>query len=168
MAYHAQFEHWIAAPLDEVFAFFASPRNLPRIMPAWLDVRIEEAAIVPPPDASCANFAGVGSTLLASYRALPFAPFRIHSTARIVGFAMNEFFSDVQDRGPFESWHHRHEFAAETRNGILGTRLRDRIEYEVGPEPLAWVLNALFIAPQMRRTFAYRQCAIERLLVGER
>ena len=122
---------------------------------------------MPAPDASSGDFAGPGSTLLASYRAVPFLPFRIHSTARIVGFAMNEFFSDVQDRGPFQNWHHRHEFAAETRNEISGTRLRDRIEYEVGYEPLGWVLNALFIAPQMRRTFAYRQRAVERLLVGE-
>lgn len=161
----AQFEQWIPVRLEEVFPFFADPRNLPRIMPAWMDVRIEDATIVPLPNAPSGGFAGPGSTLLASYRAIPFAPFRIRSVARIVDFAMNEFFADVQDQGPFRSWHHRHEFASETRKGTLGTRLRDRIEYEIGLEPLGRVINLLFIAPQMRRTFAYRQKAVEGLLV---
>ena len=101
---------------------------------------------------------------VASYRALPFLPFRIRSEAEIVGFGLNEFFADVQTKGPFRSWHHRHEFRAENRGGIPGTRLRDRIEYEVGLEPMGRIINALFIAPQMRRTFAYRQRAVERFL----
>ena len=135
MSYHAQFEHWIAAPIEKVFAFFADPDNLPRIMPAWMQIKFEEITIVPPPG-SPANFAGVGKTFLASYRALPFLPLRIRSEARIVGFGMNEFFADVQTKGPFRSWYHRHEFAVENRGGIGGTRLRDRIEYEIGLEPV--------------------------------
>ena len=166
MPYRAQFEQWIPVPIDEVFRFFADPRNLPRIMPAWMNVTIEDAMIVPPPNSSSSDFAGQGSTLVASYRTLPLAPFRIRSQARIVGFAMNDFFEDVQDHGPFRSWRHRHEFALETRNGISGTRLRDRIEYEIGFEPLGWILNMLFIAPQMRRTFAYRGRAVERVLAS--
>jgi ligand-binding SRPBCC domain-containing protein len=166
MPHRAQFEQWISAPLESVFRFFATPGNLPRIMPPWMKVRIEEATIVPPPNSSSAEFAGAGSTLLASFRPIPFLPFRIRSEARIVGFAMNDFFADVQDQGPFRSWHHRHEFAAETRNGTLGTRLCDRIEYEIGFEPLGWILNLLFIAPQMRRTFSYRQRAVKRFLVS--
>lgn len=163
MAYRAEFEQWIGAPLDMVFRFFANPRNLPRIMPAWMEVKIEEATIVPLAGSPSEGFAGPGSTLIASYRTVPFVPFRIRSQARIVGFAMNDFFADVQDEGPFESWHHRHEFAAETRNGSVGTLIRDRVEYEIGFEPVGRVVNALFIAPQMRRTFAYRRRAVERM-----
>ena len=165
MPYHAQFEHWIAAPLEKVFAFFADPMNLPRIMPAWMRIKFEEITVVPPPSGS-AHFAGVGTRFLASYRALPFLPLRIRSGAEIVGFARNEFFADVQGKGPFRSWHHRHEFASESRSGIMGTRLRDRIEYEIGLEPVGRLVNALFIAPQMRRTFAYRQRAVERFLIS--
>ena len=165
MPYQTQFEHWIAAPLEKVFAFFADPMNLPSIMPAWLDIRFEEAVIVPAPGV-LAHFAGVGTRFVASYRALPFLPLRIQSEAKIVGFGLNQFFSDVQTKGPFRSWHHRHEFVAESRGGISGTRIRDRMEYEIGFEPLGRIVNALFVAPQMRRTFAYRQGAVERLLVS--
>jgi len=166
MPYHAEFEQWIAVSLEEVFEFFADPTNLPRIMPAWMRVQIEEIATVPPLGSSTSHFAGEGTRFLASYRALPFLPMRIRSEAQIVGFGLNEFFADVQSKGPFRSWHHRHEFAEENRGGIPGTRLRDLIEYEIGFEPMGSVVNALFIAPQMRRTFAYRQHAVERFLVA--
>jgi ligand-binding SRPBCC domain-containing protein len=164
MPYHAEFEQWIPAPLEKVFEFFGDPMNLPRIMPAWMRVRIEEITIVASRGFSSARFAGEGTRFLASYRALPFLPMRIRSEVQIVGFGLNEFFADVQSEGPFRSWHHRHEFAAENRNGISGTRLRDRIEYEIGYGPIGSMVNALFIAPQTRRTFVYRQRAVVRLL----
>lgn len=166
MPYHAEFEQWIPAPLEKVFEFFGDPMNLPRIMPAWMRVKIEEITIIAPRGFSCARLAGEGTRFLASYRALPFLPMRIQSEAQIVGFGLNEFFADVQSQGPFRSWHHRHEFATENRDGISGTRLRDRIEYEVGFEPLGRMVNALFIAPQVRRAFAYRRRAVERFLVA--
>jgi len=154
----------MAAPLEKVFAFFADPMNLPGIMPAWLEIRFEEMTIVPPPAGAPTYFAGVGTKFVASYRALPFFSFRIRSEAQIAGFGMNEFFSDVQTKGPFRSWHHRHEFTAENREGVIGTRVGDRIEYELSGGPLGGIVNSLFIVPQMRRTFAYRQKAVERIL----
>jgi ligand-binding SRPBCC domain-containing protein len=166
MRYRAEFEHWIPLPLERVFAFFGDPANLPRILPAWMQVRIEKTSLVAPPDApSGMTFAGAGSSLLASYRALPFLPFRLRSEARIVAFRMNSFFVDVQGAGPFRSWHHRHEFVSDVRDSVGGTLVRDRIEYEIGFEPAGRLINALFIGPQMRRTFAYRQQAMERLLL---
>jgi len=42
-------EHWVNADLKRVFAFFSDPRNLPRLMPKEMDVRLEELTLVPPP-----------------------------------------------------------------------------------------------------------------------
>ncbi len=166
MPYHAEFEQWIPSPLEKTFEFFSDPMNLPRIMPAWMRVKIEEITIIAPRGFSSPRFAGEGTTFLVSFRALPFLPVRVRSEAQIVGFGLNEFFADVQSQGPFRSWHHRHEFAAESREGISGTRLRDRIEYEIGFGPIGSIVNALFIAPQMRRTFAHRQRAVEQFLLS--
>ncbi|HEX9111957.1 MAG TPA: cyclase, partial [Terriglobales bacterium] len=58
-----------------------------------------------------------------------------------------------------------HEFVSDCRDGVVGTLVRDRIQYEIGFEPAGRLINALFIATQMRRTFAYRQQAVERLLL---
>ena len=165
MAYRAQFEQWVPLPLEQVFRFFGDPRNLPRIMPEWMQVELEDVTIVPPPDSPPgSHFAGAGSSLKASYRAAPFLSYRIRSEARIVGFGLNEFFEDVQASGPFKSWHHRHEFAAEERDGVNGTRLRDVIDYEVGFGFLGTIGNAMFIRRQMESTFAERQNKLPQLL----
>ena len=142
-------------------------------MPPWMDVRIERETIVRPPasqlaalppGANAPRIAGAGSELEASYRAVPGLPMRIRSVAIITAFSMNHFFEDVQGKGPFKNWHHRHEFEAQTRDGIAGTIIRNIVDYEVGFSALGRIANALFIAPQMNRTFHHRQQAVDRLL----
>jgi ligand-binding SRPBCC domain-containing protein len=143
-------------------------------MPAWMHVRIEREKIVPPPaselsvlppDADVSRIAGAGSELEASYRAIPGMPMRIRSVAIITAFSLNHFFEDIQGKGPFKSWHHRHEFAAETRDGVLGTLIRDLVDYELAFGSLGTLADALFIAPQMNRTFVQRQKKVAQLLV---
>jgi len=45
--FHGQ--QWLAFPVERVFAFFANPANLPRLMPASQKARVEEAILVAPP-----------------------------------------------------------------------------------------------------------------------
>src|SRR5579862_3405410 len=78
------------------------------------------------------NPAGVGTTIVTSFRVLPLLPVRARWIARITEFEWNRYFSDVQDTGPFKSWHHRHEFATAIQQGTGGTLIRDVIDYEVG------------------------------------
>ena len=47
MLHHVQFEQWVAAPLDRVFLFFGDPSNLPRLMPRWMQVKLDGMQIVP-------------------------------------------------------------------------------------------------------------------------
>ncbi|HEY5214106.1 MAG TPA: SRPBCC family protein, partial [Acidobacteriaceae bacterium] len=42
-------EQHLPYPIETVFAFFADPANLPRLMPAWQRARIDHATFVPPP-----------------------------------------------------------------------------------------------------------------------
>lgn len=168
MSYQFRAEHWLAVPLEKAFSFFADPGNLPRLMPAWMQVEILRVNIVPPPGmepitatvTDSVPIAGAGSELVASYRVLPFLPFRIQSIALITEFVMNEHFADVQKRGPFRSWYHRHQFAAATHNGLNGTLVQDIVEYDIGFGWLGRVAQTLFVGPQMRRTFAFRQRAL--------
>ena len=108
--------------------------------------------------------AGVGSTIVTSFRVFPFLPLRATWIARITEFEWNHHFADVQDKGPFKNWHHRHEFRAEARDGVAGTLVRDQIEYEVGFGPVGRVGNAIFIRRQMLQTFAERQKVLPNLL----
>jgi ligand-binding SRPBCC domain-containing protein len=168
VASHLQFEQWVPFPIEHVFAFFSNPENLPRIMPPASGTKlitVSRAPVPPPPpDSTGDKAAGVGSTIVTSFRLFPFLPVRAQWIARITEFEWNHYFADVQDKGPFKRWHHRHEFRAEAREGMAGTLVRDVIDYEVGFGFLGAIANALLVRRQMQTTFARRQQTLPALL----
>jgi len=114
MRLYFETEQWLPYPTELVFAFFANPENLPRLMPPWQRARIEEAVFAPSPPRPTDSprypgiAAGNGTLLTIGFRPFPFAPFRIPWEARIEDFRWNEGFCDVQLRGPFKYWRHCH------------------------------------------------------------
>jgi ligand-binding SRPBCC domain-containing protein len=176
MTYGAQFEQWVPVPIEQVFLFFANPGNLPRIMPPATGTELLRVDLVPPPGAAeelatitdHPPLAGAGSELVTAFRVLPFLPLRAQWVALITEFEWNHHFSDVQKKGPFKRFHHRHEFAAEIRNRVEGTAVRDVIAYEIGFGFLGALAQRFFVARQFRNIFAYRQKALEGLLAGKR
>jgi ligand-binding SRPBCC domain-containing protein len=167
MKHHMEFEHLVPFPLERVFAFFANPENLPRIMPASSCAQLIALNRVPPPEVagvSSEKAAGVGSSIVTSFRGFAFLPIRRRWVARITEFEWNRYFADVQEEGPFKRWNHRHEFASAVRDGAGGTLVRDVIDYEVGLGFLGSIANAFFIWPQMQSTFAERQRRLTNLL----
>lgn len=163
-----QFEQWVPFPVERVFAFFSNPENLPRIMPASSGTKLIVLTRVPPPTPPLGltndKAAGVGSTIVTSFRVVPFLPLRARWIAHITEFEWNHYFADVQDQGPFQRWHHRHEFRPETREGVSGTLVRDVIEYEVGFGLFGALVNAIFVRRQTESTFAQRQQVLMELL----
>jgi ligand-binding SRPBCC domain-containing protein len=171
MSYCVEFAHWVPCSHEQVFLFFADPYNLPRIMPSSHATRIERLALQPPPPPPRSNsvlplgpLAGVGSEIATSFRIAPPLPFRRLWVARITEFEWNDHFADVQVEGPFARWLHRHELAEEVRNGISGTMVRDRVEYEIGFGVLGPLAQTIFVDRQMKSTFAHRQRVLEGLL----
>jgi ligand-binding SRPBCC domain-containing protein len=167
-----QFEQWVPVPLERVFLFFANPRNLPRIMPPENGTELIRLKLVSPPrlaeeDASNTDrtwLAGVGSEIVTSFRVIPFLPLRAQWIALITEFEWNHHFADIQEQGPFKSFHHRHELTVEVRRQATGTIVRDVINYDLGFGWLGTLAQKLFISRQLQRTFEYRQRALEKLL----
>jgi ligand-binding SRPBCC domain-containing protein len=168
MPQHLEFEQWVPFPLEHVFAFFSNPENLPRIMPASSGTRLialnRKPAPAPPAGSSSDEAAGVGSTIVTSFRVFPPLPIRAQWIARITEFEWNHHFADVQDKGPFKSWHHRHEFRVEMHEGVTGTLVRDVIEYEIGFGFLGLIANSFIVRRQMASTFSQRQRTLLQLL----
>jgi ligand-binding SRPBCC domain-containing protein len=172
MGYHAQFEQWVPVPVERVFLFFANPGNLPRIMPPETGTALIRVNLVPPPGVSPVRatvtdeepLAGAGSEIVTAFRVVPFLPFRVRWIALITDFEWNHYFVDVQKKGPFKSFRHRHELRAEARSGVSGTTVRDSIEYEIGFGFVGELAQKFFVARQLQRTFEYRQKTLERLL----
>ncbi len=172
MPHLAKFEQWVPAPLERVFLFFANPGNLPRIMPPRTRTELIRLNLVAPVGMAAASatitdgprLAGAGSEIVTSFRVVPFLPLRAQWIALVTEFEWNHYFADVQKKGPFKSFYHRHELAAETRNQVNGTVIRDVIEYDVGYGWLGQLAQKFFISRQLRQTFEYRQTEIKRLL----
>lgn len=163
-------EQWLPYRLELVFAFFANPENLPRLMPSWQKARIEEASFAPPPPrpVGVPRFpgivAGAGTRMTISFRPFPYSPVRMPWEAEIDEFAWNDHFCDTQHRGPFAFWHHCHRLQPETRDGWPGTLLRDELEYVLPLGPLGGLAQKTFMPAQLRSIFAYRQKRTAELL----
>ena len=168
MSQHIQFEQWVAIPIEKVFLFFANPNNLPRIMPPNTGTRLDALKLAAPPlgpgIANRDGLAGVGSEIVTSFRLFPFLPLRARWIALITEFEWNHHFADIQKKGPFKRFRHRHEMSGEMRNGVSGTVIRDAIEYDAGFGILGDLANKMFIVPSLKKTFEYRQNTLEKLL----
>jgi ligand-binding SRPBCC domain-containing protein len=139
-------------------------------MPPGLGTKLVELKLQPaPPGGSAADrdsLAGVGTEVITSVRLLPPFPFRAQWIALITEFEWNHHFADIQKKGPFKSFHHRHQFAEEIRAEVRGTRIRDVIDYDVGFGWLGGLAEKLVIARSFPKTFHYRQRTLEGLLAG--
>lgn len=164
MQQHFQTEQWLPYPPELVFAFFANPENLPRLMPRWQHARIEEATFVPPPPRPPTELrnpgvaAGDGTLIVLSFRPLPLVPMRLPWDARIENFRWNEGFCDVQERGPFKYWRHCHtiEAAPSPEGGRPGAIVRDSVRYEFAFGSLNLLFDKLLVRRMIERAFRFR------------
>ena len=148
----------VNAGVERTFRFFADPANLPRISPPSAAARLIRLKLVSPAGEN--GLAGVGSEIEISVRLAPPLPFRGRWLARITEFELGKYFRDVQVRGPFKLWDHRHSFEASE----AGTVIRDTVRYEVGWGKLGDAANAIFVRRALEKMFAHRHAAAERLL----
>ena len=132
---------WLPRPRPEVFEFFADPRNLERLHPAWARPRW----LAPPP------------ARLAPGAVLDFQAAWLPGRWRVI---VREFdapyrFVDAQVRGPFARWEHRHRFA-EGAAGEGGTWVEDRVTYRLPLGPLGRLAHGLGAGRRVRALFDYR------------
>jgi ligand-binding SRPBCC domain-containing protein len=143
-------EQWVPRPREEVFAFFAEAGNLERITPPLVRFRIDPPAPI-----------SMGKGTVISYRlGLHGIPFRWVS--RIDEWDPPRTFVDLQVRGPYRYWRHRHDF--EEKDG--GTLLRDTVRYRLPLEPFSRLLVGGRIEKDLTEIFSYRRRAVEELFGG--
>lgn len=172
MRFHFETEQWLPYPVELVFAFFANPENLPRLLPRWQKARLEEATFRPPPPRPEGTprypgiAAGDGTRLTLSFRPVPLSPLRVPWEAEIHDFHWNQGFADIQLRGPFRYWRQEHAIAASQQAETLarGVTITDRIDYELPlPDALAGPANRLMHA-QIASLFRFRHKRTAELL----
>jgi ligand-binding SRPBCC domain-containing protein len=134
--------HVVRRGLAEAFAFFSDPANLPRLTPRPLGFRIVERP------------AQIGRGARFRYRVGP-----TDWVAEITEWEPPRAFADVQVRGPYRAWRHRHELS----EVAAGTEVRDVVEYRLRGGAAARLLEPVHRA-FLRRLFAYRSRRLDDLL----
>jgi ligand-binding SRPBCC domain-containing protein len=173
MSQRFEAEQWIAAPLPRVFAFFADPHNLPRIMPPSQGARLLKLNLVRPrlsagePTVETDRMAGVGTEIIFKFRALPHLPLHEKWTAVITDFTLNQLFRDTQKQGPFRRWTHTHSFEVKIVGGREGTLIHDVVDYEVGFGVIGIFLEKVMFQRMMRSTFDHRKRALEEIFLAK-
>ncbi len=143
-----QSEQQVAAGIEETFEFFSDAANLEAITPPFLGFQI----LTPLPIEM-----RVGA--LIEYR-LRLLGMPLHWITRIEEWEANRAFTDIQLKGPYARWVHRHTF---TPQGS-GTLVRDRVEYALPLAPLSDPVRALLVRPMIKRIFSHRRGAIAQVL----
>jgi ligand-binding SRPBCC domain-containing protein len=139
---------WLARPRQEVFAFFAEPTVLERLTPPALRLRLVNREVT----------MTVGAVLEFRLRWLGVVPLRWRAFVREWDPPFR--FVDVQVRGPYARWEHRHRFLEEGG----GTWVEDRVTYRLPLGPLGRVAHALLVKRQLRELWAYRHRQLAELV----
>jgi ligand-binding SRPBCC domain-containing protein len=71
------------------------------------------------------------------------------------------WFVDVQEKGPYALWRHRHTFSDIGRGN---TEIKDRVEYAMPFGPLGEVAYHLFVKKSLAQIFDYRTRELEAIL----
>jgi ligand-binding SRPBCC domain-containing protein len=142
---------WLARPRPEVFAFFADPRNLLKLTPPGLRLRL----LTP----STALAAGAVLDFRVVWLGLPLS-WRTY----IREYDPPYRFVDVQVRGPWARWEHRHLFLEEGG----GTWVEDRVTYRLPLGPLGRALHGALVHRQLRDMWAFRQARLGELVAHAR
>ncbi len=142
---------FIPRPIDEVFGFFAEPRNLTRLTPAGMGFRF------------LTNDFAMREGLVIEYRLTPLLSVPVHWKTVIDRYQPPFSFRDVQVEGPYRRWVHSHEF----READGGTWVEDEVEYEL---PLSAVgeLGHWLIKGELRSIFRYRAQAMRNIFAEPR
>lgn len=153
---------WLPTPLEDIWDFHKDPRNLLKITPSVLKVKID---LLPEQIVK-------GSEILIYSESKLLKPF-LKWTVRYEDWKEDEdykMFIDSQSEGPFKSWHHTHEFIRGSKELVVGekivkaklpgTWIKDSVEYELKKQfkPFSFVAEKL-----LAKLFVYRKRALLKL-----
>ena len=139
---------FVPHPLPEVFDFFARPDNLGRITPPRMrfELRTEDRAM--------------RSGLEINYRLRPLLGIPVSWRTRIDAYDPPNSFKDVQLRGPYRRWEHRHTFRAVEG----GTQMTDEVEYELPFGSLGDLVDRMVVRGELRKIFGFRAAVLSAAL----
>lgn len=142
-------EQLLPVSLEQAWGFFSSPMNLAEITPGNPDFKIASKTV------SREIFEG----MIIEYRLKPLGNIPLRWRTRISDVDRPYSFTDVQLKGPYRVWEHRHEFT-ETKRGVL---VLDEVKYRL---PLGWIgrlAHRLVVRKRIAEIFEYRRQKLQKI-----
>jgi ligand-binding SRPBCC domain-containing protein len=130
----------IRATPQRVFEFHEQPEALALLTPPW-----EKARVI-----NSADISEVGSKAIVEVSVLGI--FSMRWIAQHTAYDPPHYFEDIQIKGPFKSWRHRHIIKSDPAGAVL----RDEIEYEPPLGFMGRLIAPVVIERRLRRLFEFR------------
>jgi len=144
-------ESIIRATPERVFEFHEQTNVLSLLIPPW-----ESARVIQP-----ARISEVGAQAIVETKV--FGPISVRWIAEHTVYDPPHMFEDVQVKGPFRSWRHRHVVETHASGAIL----RDEIDYEPPFGFLGRALAPVLVRRRLEKLFNYRHEVTRRWCEGE-
>jgi ligand-binding SRPBCC domain-containing protein len=139
----------ISITLEQAWEFFSNPANLQAITPNNMRFKI----------LSGDNGATVQKGQILEYKVSPVLGIGLYWKSEITEVQSPTYFADLQLKGPYAYWNHRHYFKAIEG----GVEMTDMIEYKNPVWVLGDLANILFIKRKLRQLFEFRYKKMEEL-----
>ncbi len=134
--------------LDEAWTFLCNPKNLSKLTPPQMNMKIISAENRP-----------LYSGQVLQYSVTPLPGFKTKWVSEITQFKDRNYFVDVQLYGPYSFWHHKH-FIRTIEGGV---EMEDLIHYKV---PLGWLgqlVQPMIVKPKLEDVFHFRKTQLEKI-----
>lgn len=137
-------EQYVPVEKSQVFPFFADAYNLEAITPPQLNFHIKKMSTQ-----------AIQKGTLIDYR-LKIHGFPARWRTLISDWRENELFVDEQLSGPYQLWHHTHEF----KSFGQGTLLIDQVRYRLPMGFIGFFFANYFVRNDVKKIFQYRKDVI--------
>lgn len=135
--------------IDRIWEFFSSPRNLSGITPK--DMAFVVLSDLPEGD--------IYEGLIIDYSVSPLLGIPLKWQTKIAQVDYKRSFTDIQQKGPYKLWRHRHEFLPNDQ-GVL---MRDTVDYELPFGLIGTMAHGLIVKRKLENIFSYRYDVLENL-----
>jgi ligand-binding SRPBCC domain-containing protein len=150
--YQIKSKQVLSMTLEESWDFFSDPRNLSKITPPWLNLKITS-------DLPDKMYEG----MIITYKVYPFLGIPSNWVTEITHMKERQFFIDEQRFGPYKFWHHQHHFN-EVEEGI---EMTDIVNYALPLDPFSRPLNGLIVRKKVEEIFAFREDVLKNLFLNK-
>ncbi len=138
------YEQYVSLEKSKVFPFFADAYNLESITPPQLNFHIQKISTVQIQKGTLIDYQLKIHGIPAKWKTL------------ISEWQENELFVDEQLAGPYQLWHHTHEFKTMGQ----GTLLIDRVRYRIPLGFIGFFLANYFVRKDVQKIFQFRKQVI--------